>query len=189
MDVKAYWFRRSIVVLALVFVVPGCATGARTGAMTVPVTSDTIITPSSPLHGAIGVGTVSGGSETNPLWMSNVSDDNFRQALEQSLRLQAMLANGDPPYTINANLISLDQPLIALDVTVTAKVRYAVIRNIDKAVKLEETIETPYTANLSDAFVGVERLRLANEGAMRENIKAIIAKLIAASQPGQSLGP
>jgi hypothetical protein len=187
MAVKAYRVWVSLLGLALALLVSGCATGARTGAMTVPVTPDTIITASSPLHSAIRVGTIKGGSETNPLWMSNVSDDNFRQALEQSLGLQAMLASDNPRYAINADLISLDRPLIALNTTVTATIHYTLTSSADQAVKLEEVVATPYTANLSDAFVGFERLRLANEGAMRENIKAIIAKLIAATQPGQPL--
>src|SRR5258708_110032 len=100
MAVKAYRAWVSLLGLALLLLVSGCATGARTGAMTVPVTLQTIIAASSPLHSAIRVGTISGGSETNPLWMSNVSDDNFRQALEQSLGLQAMLASDNPRYAI-----------------------------------------------------------------------------------------
>jgi hypothetical protein len=71
--------------------------------------------------------------------------------------------------------------------TVTAKVRYTVMAGDSPGAKFDETIETPYTAKLSDAFLGIERLRLANEGAIKENIKAFIAKLVAASQPGQAL--
>jgi hypothetical protein len=48
-------------------------------------------------------------------------------------------------------------------------------------------VVTPYTANFGDALVAVERLRLANEGAMRENIKEIISRIITASEPGGPL--
>jgi hypothetical protein len=55
---------------------------------------------------------------------------------------------------------------------------------------MDQTVLTPYTANFSDAFVGMGRLRLANEGAMRENIREIISRLVAAGQPGGVLiGP
>jgi hypothetical protein len=188
MRVKAFRRGRLVAAIALALVASGCATGARTGAMTVPVTPDTIISESSPLRNGIKVGSVTGGSETNPLWKSNVSDANFRQALEQSLSLQTMLASAAPPrFTLNAELLDLDQPLVAINTTVTAKIRYKAIGASDSDVRLDETLTTPYTANLSDAFVGMERLRIANEGAIRENIKAIIAKLIAASAPGQPL--
>ena len=36
----------------------------------------------------------------------------------------------------------------------------------------EQTIVSPYTATISDAFIGIERLKLANEGAIRESIKS-----------------
>ena len=74
MAVKGNWVVRTLATLALAAFVSGCATGARTGAMTVPVTPDLIVADASPLHSAFRVGTVSGGSDTNPLWKSNVSD-------------------------------------------------------------------------------------------------------------------
>jgi len=187
MFVKANWLLRAFAVCGLAVILSGCATGARTGAMTVPVGGDLIVPDNSPLHNAFRVGTVDGGSDTNPLWKSNVSDENFRQALEQSLSLQAMIAPERGRYTVNAKLIELDQPIIGFDMTVTAKVRYTVMMGDAPGAKFDETIETPYTANFSDAFLGVERLRLANEGAIQANIKAFIEKLVAASQPGQAL--
>ncbi len=39
------------------------------------------------------------------------------------------------------------------------------------------TIDTPYTADFSAAFVATERLRLANEGAIRTNIGQFMDKL------------
>jgi hypothetical protein len=70
---------------------------------------------------------------------------------------------------------------------VTAKVHYTVVAAISQTVRLDTIMETPFTADFSDAFLGVERLRIANEGAMRENIDAIIKRLIDAAQPGQKL--
>jgi len=187
MSVKAFRWCRSITVLALAILMSGCASGARTGCMTMSVTADTIVSESSPLHSTIKIGTVTGGKETNPLWKSNVSNENFRQALEQSLSLETMITSKEPRYLINADLIDLDQPFVGTSMTVTARVHYTVVGNSDQDMKLDETVVTPYTAKFSDSFLGVERLRLANEGAIRENIHAMIVKLIAASQPGQPL--
>ncbi len=39
------------------------------------------------------------------------------------------------------------------------------------------TIDTPYTADFSAAFVAAERLRLANEGSIRTNISQFLDKL------------
>jgi hypothetical protein len=40
-------------------------------------------------------------------------------------------------------------------------------------------VNSEYTAKVSDAFAGVERLRLANEGAARENIRQAISDMAA----------
>tara|TARA_B100000676_G_scaffold306985_1_gene364404 strand:+ start:1323 stop:1472 length:150 start_codon:yes stop_codon:yes gene_type:complete len=43
---------------------------------------------------------------------------------------------------------------------------------------LNETIVTPYTEDFSSTFLAAERLRLANEGAIRRNIETFINALI-----------
>ena len=187
MRVRSIGVRTGPILLAALLAASGCASGARTGAMTVAVSPDTVIGDASPLRNAIRVGTVTGGAATNPLWRSNVSNDSFRAALEQSLALHAMKAPDQGRYLINAELVSLDRPFGGLDATVTAKVHYTVVATGSHAVKLDTIMETPYTANFSDALVGVERLRFAIEGAMHENIDAMIKRLIDAAQPGQPL--
>jgi hypothetical protein len=49
------------------------------------------------------------------------------------------------------------------------------------------TIATPYTAKANDAFLAVERLKLANEGAIRTNIARLIEELMALRIDGVAL--
>ena len=169
---------RAMAIVATTLEVAACASGARPGAMTVGAAPGTTISDTSPLRYAVTVGTVAGGGATNPLWKSDVSDDDFRQALEQSLSLHAMLA-GTPRYLLNAQLKSLDQPLIEFQATVTATVHYTLILTADRRPVWDQTLTTSYTAKVGDALVGPERIRLANEGAMRENIKLMLGLVIA----------
>jgi hypothetical protein len=161
-----------------------CASGARTGAMTAPVAPDQIVADNSPIKKAIAVGTVTGGEDTNPLWTSQVSNANFRTALEDSLALSVLKGDATAPYVLNAKLVSLHQPFAGFDMTVTSTVEYSLVPAGKPAPIMSESVVTPYTAKLGDALLGMERLRLANEGAMQENIKEIIARLIKAGQPG-----
>ena len=166
--------------LALMLCVAGlsaCASGARSGAMTAPLDAQHIITDGSPLFKAVAVAPVSGGKETNALLQSKISNEAFQMALEQSLALNAMLAESNARYTVTAALEDLKQPFAGFDMTVTASVHYVVTPTAGGAPVFDETIVTPYTANFSDAFVGVERLRLANEGAVRTSIATFIGKL------------
>jgi len=176
--------QNAIVCLAAALLLSACASGARTGAMTAPVSANTLIAASSPAYAAIDVGSVTGGSETSPLWKSKVSNENFETALQQSLDLHGMAGMGHGRYVLNAQLLYLDQPTISFNSTVTAKVHYALVSRRDESTKFDDTIKTSYTATIGDAFVGVERLRLANEGAIRENIDALMKELIATLQHG-----
>jgi hypothetical protein len=184
---KIFQLPSHIAICLLMVMLSACASGARTGAMTAEVTPDNIIADSSPVKGAIKVGTVAGGEATNPLWKSEVSNENFRTALEQSLALHTMAASKSPGYMLNAELVDLDQPFGGFDMTVTAKVHYTLVRSADGAVAVDELISTPFTATMGDSMLGVERMRLANEGAVRANITTAIAKIIASVKPVQPL--
>lgn len=165
-----------IVVLASL---TACASGARTGAMTAPVSSGNIISEASSLRRSIIVSEVGGGKETNPLWMSNVGNNEFKSALEQSLMLHALLDTSAPRYKLEAKLIKLRQPLGGFDVTVGSHVYYS-LSDIETNERVYDAdINCDYTAALSDAFLGYERLRLANEGSIKKNISLFIEGLVA----------
>jgi hypothetical protein len=184
---KTFGLRAGLILLAVLLAASGCASEARTDAMIVADSPDTVIGNAAPLRNAIRVDVVTGGAETNPLWKSNVSTDNFRAALGESLTRNGMTASGQARYLLNAELVSLDRPFAAFDTTVTAKVRYTIVTAGSQAIKLDETIETPYAVKFSDTVYGPERFRLASEGAMRDNIDAIIKRMIAAARPGGPL--
>jgi hypothetical protein len=188
---KTFGLRANLALLAVVLAASGCASAARTDAMIVAASPATVSGASSPLRSAIRVDVVTGGAETNPLWKTNVSTDNFRAALGESLTRNGMASSGQARYRLNAELVSLDRPFAAFDTTVTVKVHYTVVTAGvtagGQAIRLDETIETPYTVKFSDTAYGPERFRLASEGAMRDNIDAIIKRMIAAAQPGGPL--
>ncbi|MEM9100291.1 MAG: hypothetical protein AAGC79_17400 [Pseudomonadota bacterium] len=162
-------------------IVSACAQGARPTALVAEVTNATLLPEGSPLAASVEVGTVSGGEETNPAWKSNVSTEAFETALNQSLAVTALLAPQGGPLKVDAELIELDQPIVGLSMTVTSTARY-MVTDAAGATVFDETIITPHTAEFSEAFLGVERLRLANEGSMKKNISRFIELLIEQSE-------
>ena len=167
---------RIAVILTVAALLSACAQPARTSAMVVNVSAQTILPEDSGLTNAVAVGTVTGGEATNPIWTSQVGNPEFHQALSLSLQQHTMLAQGDAPMTLQAQLLQIDQPLIGFDMTVTATVAYKITNATGEQV-FNESVTVPYTATFSDAFVGAERLRLANEGAIRVNIKRFLETL------------
>lgn len=158
--------------------ISACATGANPGAMRVSVSEERLISETSPIHQAIRIGQVGGGKQTNPLWASKVSSEDFAEALRQSFSAHALLAVDGGQYRLDAELLKLKQPFIGASMKVTSRVAYTLTDVSSGEIVLAETVDAPYTAKMSDAFIGVERLRLANEGSIKNNISSIIELLI-----------
>ncbi|UPT61961.1 MAG: hypothetical protein M0D54_16425 [Hyphomonadaceae bacterium JAD_PAG50586_4] len=159
--------------------VAACAGGARPENIAASVQPAASFDASHQLHEALAVRNVQGGSDTNPLWMSNISDEQFRAGLEQSLRNAGLLA--DSPalarYEVVASLQDLRRPMAGLDMTVTMTVRYSLVPIGGGEPIFDEVVSASGTGRMSDAFVGVERLRIANEAAARENISEFLRRL------------
>lgn len=159
------------------FGLSACASGAESSAMISGQVGGAYATPQI-YKETIAVGTVDGGSDTYKLWKSNVSTENFKDALAQSLKANLMLSPSAGRYTLDAHILDIDQPVLGgFSMTVTASVHYKMVETTSQKTVFDDKIVTPYTAGMSDHVLGYERLRLANEGAVRENIKALIAKL------------
>jgi len=169
----------SFIVAALTAaVLSGCATPARIDQMVSSATPEQRI-KQTPFRSNVAVKEVTGGKETNPMWISNVGNSEFEQALEASLRDAGLLAAGKQAgkYLMIAHLEKLDQPMMGIDMTVTATVSYTVYERSSGKEILNRRISIPFTAQFSSAFMGTERLRIANEGAIRTNIAKIVDEL------------
>ena len=130
------------------------------------------------LSHAITVSDVTGGQETNPLLSSQISNENFKEALKLSLEKANLHSNSlGGKYKLNAKLIKLDQPFLGLDLTVTAQVHYILKNSKTNQVIYNKNIDSSYTAKVSDSYVAITRLKMANEGAARANIQNLIEDL------------
>jgi hypothetical protein len=168
---------RALLLSCALVLASACAEGASARGMTVRP-EDLGPPPSAGLAGQFGVSDVGGGTDTNPMWKSNIDDASFREALVESLRAAGLLSGGpSAPLAVQARLVQLDQPFIGLDMTVTSVVHYTVKDVRSGAVLVDEDVTAQHTAKMSEAFVGVTRLKLANEGSARKNIAALIERL------------
>ena len=165
--------------LGLLLLVAACAQPARTSQMIYHASEAQQAEVPDAVLGSVAIASVSGGEETSPLWTSEVGDVEFREALLVTLQELGLHAfDDDAPYALTVNLLGLEQPLVGFDATVTCTANYLVVANADGSEVFNETFVTPYTADFSDAIIGVERLRLANEGAARANIEAFVARFL-----------
>lgn len=168
---------RSLMTVAALAAVTGlaaCATPSNPALMTVPATPGLTASTGDTGYKSVATVNVSGGSTTNPLWTAQVSNADFKTALEASLDAAGYLGSSGPPITVDAALVELKQPLMGLDMSVTSEVRYIVTR--DGHALFNEIVAATGTATLSEAFSGVERLKKANEKSIKENISEFLRR-------------
>lgn len=172
--------KRIIICLIVAAGLAGCASPAQVGGMTARHIDVAKAAANIQTKNSISLNNVSGGSETNPLWVSKVADADFKLALEKSLKDAMLLSStvNDSQYLLQVKLISLDQPLFGFDLKVTATAEYILKAKSTGQVVYSKTFSTPFTATFSDSAIAIQRLRMANEGAVRNNIEQVIDDLI-----------
>ena len=116
---------------------------------------------------------------------SHISDEDFLAALSESIRKTSLfdsIVHDHSTYQLNVQLIDVSVPTGAA-MTATIVSEWQLIRQRDSTTVLDEFITSKFTATLSDAFGGITRQRLAQEGAARESISEGIKRLAQAELP------
>ena len=165
----------SLLLVAVLTLLGGCATPAGHVGMT-PDSYDT-----AKKHPQTVSLSVTGGKETSAAGKSQISDSEFQQALEaaitKSQTFSAVIQGNGANYLLNVTMFNMQQPSFGLSFTVKLEAGWTLTRADSGEVVWQESIKSSHTATTSDAFVGVARLRLATEGAAKNNIKQGLAKI------------
>jgi hypothetical protein len=162
--------------LAAIALIGGCASGSKPDAMVAQV-----VAPVHKSDGDVSVA-VSGGKETSKMGASQISNDAFAQALRESIEKAGLfsgVAADGGRYRLTSFIGKVDQPMFGFSLTVKMEVSYALKDTKSGSSVWTKDIKSEYTATPGQAFAAVERLRLANEGAARENIRQALTEMAA----------
>lgn len=158
----------AVVVLAAAAALGGCASPASREGMAVQQTQ---LVKHHPY--AVGV-QVQGGNDTSALDSSNIAAADFKAALEDSIKnsklFTAVVPGKDGDYELSVVITRIDKPLFGASFTVDLEAGWSLVKVSDRSVVLRKSITSSHTATMGDSLVGVTRLRLAVEGAARDNI-------------------
>lgn len=126
---------------------------------------------------------VSGGQETESTGKSQISNSAYAQALTDAINnskiFSSVIQGRSSDYQLNVTIFNMDQPSFGLSFTVKMEAGWQLKRVSDGATVWQESIKSEHTATTSDAFAGVTRLRLATEGAARNNIELGLSRISA----------
>ena len=136
------------------------------------------------LRGQVALGPIDGGSETWRYWGSKVSNVALGEAVEDALRAVGVLAPlpAAARYELSAKLAALQQPdlkwqpqALVSENRVLAVVEYTLKDRTSGAVVYQRSMRSQHAAELSEAlFSQSDRLRLANEGALRQSLAQLL---------------
>ena len=166
---------RLTVAIAAAAALGACAKPATVPAMVPDVAG--LASAASPFRSAIAVGIVSGGRGRAKLWTAHVGNAEFREALVRALTDAGLAAGQGGRYRLDADLQKLEEPFAGFAMTVEATIAYRLTDTTNGAVTYQNTVTTPATATMDDALDGLARLRIANERAIRANLRKLIEEL------------
>jgi hypothetical protein len=152
----------------------GCATATKPEAM---VPKDAV---TGNRHAQTASVVVAGGSDTSSMGKSQISNDAFQQAIvaaiEKNKTFSSVVKGTDGDYRLAVTVIGMDQPSFGFSFTVKMEAAWS-LKKADGTAVMQESIKSEGTAGATEAFAGVERLRLATEAAARNNIATGLAKI------------
>lgn len=171
---------RLLVAMLLLAGLGACATPASYTSM-VPELASTELGPgpAPSYRGAITVASASIGTDTSVPWTSQIGSAEFHDALVRTLTLANLASPQGGRFRLDATLLGLSRPFAGFAMTVTASVAYRLTDTATGAVVYQETRTSLGTASLNDAVMNANRLRIADERALRANIRKLIEDLYA----------
>lgn len=98
-------------------------------------------------------------------------------ALESSNLFSEINSSTDPDYVLSASIVTYHLESGVVNVPVTLIVAYSLSEARSGAQVWQKRILSNFEGTLADSVLGVARMRLANEGAGRENIRMLLEEL------------
>ena len=164
-----------------------CASDAAPDKMTVAAGGAPAVAQGGKGYRSLAIGAINGGGSTNPAWISEVTNDGLKQALQTSLRNLNYLADGAGAYVVTADIVDLDRPwaekvhpilaIIPIDLSVSVRIHYVVRPAGGGTPVFDDTVGTTGTGTAEDSVAPDVRIRKANEAAVRANIAEFVSRL------------
>jgi hypothetical protein len=126
---------------------------------------------------AITVGSVTLGRDVGTPWTSAVGPDQVQQALVQTLAVAGLGQPANGRFRLDGLLLTLDRPYAGFAMTVTATIAWRLTNTTNGVVVYDRTLRSLGTATLDDAITNENRLRIADQRAVRANLQQLVQDL------------
>lgn len=163
------------VLLACAGLLSGCATPAASRAM-VPETA----TAEKTHPYSVNV-EVTGGRATEPTGTPQISNDNFDQAITETLSktktFARVLSEKTGNYELNVIIFNVHQPSSEGSASVTLETGWTLTSRLTGSVVWQKALRSTYTASSDSDITFIGRLKKATEGAAKDTIKQGVTEI------------
>jgi len=132
---------------------------------------------------AIVVGSVAVGQDSAMPWRSNVSPAEIQETLVRTLAMAGLGTPQGGRWRLDVVLVSLQRPYAGFAMTVPAQIAYRLTEVATGTVVYDSVLTTLGSASLDDAVTNENRLRIAEERAVRANLRRLVEELYALPEP------
>ena len=163
--------------LAVLFLIGGCASPPAQDAM---APTGVVISKKHPETVRLNVG---GGLDAAAgIAVPNAAlEAALNQAINETKLFSQVVKGNGGDFVLTATVFSVNQPMFGMAMTVKVEVGWTLKRSSDDKTIWQEAIRSEHTSTPGEAFAGVTRVRLATEGAVKNNIAEAVSKLAALS--------
>ena len=141
--------------------------------------------PAPAYRDAITAGPVSGGKDVSILSIPYISNADLQESLVRTLANAKLASASNGRFRLHAAL-QLEQPFLAINTTVIAKIAYRLTEIATGSVVYERILATEGTVTYFEVPSGPERMRYANWRALRANLRLLVGDLYALPEPATS---
>lgn len=122
-----------------------------------------------------------GTKESNAFGGPGIPGEPLAEAIRNSITkyglFRSVITTGSGDYLLEADIVKVDAPAAGFNMTVSMGIRWKLTHVSTGKIVFQQTTFKAYTATVGDAFAGVKRVRLAEEGAARENIEDALDRI------------
>lgn len=139
--------------------------------------------PAPAYRNAVALAPVGVGRDTGTPWAARFGAVQVQQALMETLLAARLGTAQSGRFRLDATLLNLERPYASFAMTVTATIAYRLTDSQTGAVLYNQTITTIGTASLADAITNENRLRIADERAVQNNLRRLVEDLYRLPDP------
>ncbi|WP_421995465.1 hypothetical protein [Reyranella sp.] len=133
--------------------------------------------PAPTYRNAITVGSVTLGRDAGTPWRSAVGPAEVQEAAVRTLAAAGLGQPASGRYRLDAQLLTLSRPFAGFAMTVTATIAWRLTDSTSGTVVYDRTLSGLGTATLEDAIDNDNRLRVADQRAVRANLQQLVLDL------------